>query len=74
MAALTIDETITPPKYKNPFRGASDKGADKNYPATSGYQGQRRVFAGTDAYPQRVWMSRVGDFNDYSSLFIFILT
>lgn len=38
-------------------------GAD-NYPRTSGLMGNRLLFGGSPQYPQTIWGSRVGDFED----------
>ena len=48
------DLSQTPPIHDNPFNGPG------NYPAAVCYYEQRRAFAGTEAKPQNVWMSRSG--------------
>lgn len=41
-------------------------GGDQKYPTCSGYFQQRQAFSGTYGAPQTTWMSRVGDFKDFS--------
>jgi len=38
---------------------------DQGYPRTGTYYGDRKVFSGTRAAPQRVDMSKVGEYDDY---------
>ena len=56
---IAADNSITPPRYDAPFTYG-------NYPAAVSYFDQRRIFAGTDAKPQFVWMTRSGTESDMS--------
>ncbi|NHN85802.1 hypothetical protein GOB93_14290 [Acetobacter musti] len=51
------DTTNGPPVAKNPFYG--------NNPIACGYFQQRRVFAGSTAYPQTVWMSQSANYTNF---------
>lgn len=53
------DLAVTPLEFENPFTGAG------NYPACVGFIQQRLVFAGSRNDPQKVWMSRSGDFENF---------
>ncbi|WP_458400030.1 hypothetical protein [Mailhella sp.] len=53
------DLSTTPLEFENPFSGAG------NYPAAVGFIQQRLVFAGSKNNPQKVWMSRSGDFENF---------
>lgn len=55
------DVTDTPPSARNPF-DSSD-----NYPGTVMYIQQRLVFANTNNDTQKVWMSRTGQFNNFTT-------
>lgn len=64
--ALTFDDVNYapdtengPPTHKNPFDG--------NYPTAVTYFQQRRVFAGSTAYPQTVWMSRSANYANFDT-------
>lgn len=57
---VSPDMTKTPPKYKDVFDKAN------HYPSAVSYFQQRRVLAGTDAEPQKVWMTRSGTESDMS--------
>jgi hypothetical protein len=37
-----------------------------NYPRTVNYNNQRLLFAGTDLEPERVWLSKVGDYRQFN--------
>lgn len=52
------DASITPPIYENPFTD--------DYPGAVCYFEQRKCFAGTQKYPQMVWMTRSGTEADMS--------
>lgn len=54
------DVADTPPSERNPFD------ATDNYPATCMYIQQRLVFANTNNNTQKVWMSRTGQFNNFT--------
>ena len=56
---ITAAKTDTPPNAFNPFVGSG------NYPGAVTYYQQRLCFAGSDKSPQTVWMSRVGNFNNF---------
>lgn len=51
---IAPDFSITPVNLENPFMGAN------NYPAAVGYMEQRRCFAGTNNFPQTLWMTNSG--------------
>ena len=52
------DFTFTPPLPRNPFTS--------NNPGTVGYFQQRRVFGGSFTYPETLWMSQPGAFNNFN--------
>ena len=54
------DMAKTPPQYKDIFDKAD------HYPSAVSYYQQRRVFAGTKAEPQKIWMTRSGTEADMS--------
>lgn len=54
------DMAKTPPQYKDIFNKAD------HYPSAVSYHQQRRVFAGTKAEPQKIWMTRSGTEADMS--------
>ena len=39
--------------------------ADNGYPSAVSHYQQRMIFAGSTAYPQHVWMTRVGSYRDF---------
>lgn len=51
---ITADVSKTPPIAQDPFAGTD------NYPGAVSYFEQRRVFAGTNAKPLNLWMTRSG--------------
>lgn len=53
------DLATTPLEFENPFQGTG------NYPSCVGFMQQRLVFAGSQNDPQKVWMSRSGDFENF---------
>jgi hypothetical protein len=61
-----IDDNIapdlgqTPPIYNNDFVSSG------NYPGAVSYYQQRRVFAGTTNYPQKIWMTKSGTESNFS--------
>jgi hypothetical protein len=57
---IAPDMAYTPPTYDPVFQ------ADGEYPAATSYYEQRRVFAGTLATPQKLWLTRSGTENDMS--------
>lgn len=58
-ANITPDADKTVPIGYNPFSGT-------DYPSVVGYHQQRMVFGASKSFPQRVWMSRTGDFHNFS--------
>jgi hypothetical protein len=62
---ITPDYSRTPPTFRNPFEDLLKVG-NKN-PSTVGFFQQRRIFANTDEYPNRFWMSQLGHFDNFSA-------
>ena len=56
---ITAVKTDTPPNGNDPFVGVN------NYPGAVGYYQQRLAFAGSNANPQTVWMSKTGLFKNF---------
>jgi hypothetical protein len=56
---ITPDADKTVPIGYNPFSGT-------DYPSVVGYHQQRMVFGASKNFPQRIWMSRTGDFHSFS--------
>lgn len=54
------DEATTPPIVQNVFNTPGD------YPATTAYTGGRAAYANTDNEPEKVWLSRSGDFDNFT--------
>jgi hypothetical protein len=54
----TPDETDTPPRERNPFRGSG------NWPSTVSYFEQRKVYANTTSKPQTIWFSQSANFDN----------
>ncbi len=52
--------TQTPPKWTDPF-------PDNDYPAVVGFFEQRLVFASSPKRPQTIWLSRSGDYENFSA-------
>lgn len=57
---LAADVTETPPQDRNPFPTAGD------YPAVVSYYQQRQLFASSTSNPEKVWMSRTGNYKNFS--------
>lgn len=57
---LFPDVTETPPQDRNPFPTAND------YPGVVSYYQQRQMFASSTANPEKVWMSRTGNYKNFS--------
>lgn len=55
------DEADNPPVENNPFDGSG------NYPASVSFIQQRRAFANTTSKPERVWLSRTGNFDNFTT-------
>lgn len=53
------DTTLSPPEYENPF---AEQG---NYPSVVAFIQQRLIFAGSRNDPQKIWMSRSGNFENF---------
>jgi hypothetical protein len=58
---IEADLDITPPKARNPFRGAG------NWPGTAGYYEQRRVLGGSDDKPDTSNFSQTGSASNFST-------
>ncbi len=54
---IIADLTNSPPQGVDPF-------AEGNYPSTVAFHGQRLIFARTQLYPNRMWGSQPGDFEN----------
>ena len=63
--AIDPDYAITPPLFRNPFQDLAGEGGRD--PGTTGFFQQRRIFANSDTYPNRFWMSQLGHFNNFSA-------
>lgn len=59
-AGLGADTSDTPPKPFNDFRGTG------RFPSTVAFHDDRLVWGATDDEPSRFWMSRVGDYLNYT--------
>ena len=57
---IAADTGIVPPTYESVF------GSANNYPGAVSYYEQRRIFAGTNNEPQRLWMTKSGTESDMS--------
>lgn len=56
---IVPDFATAPPSSENPFAG--------NNPATVGYFQQRLVFAGSNTFPETLWASQPGAFNNFNT-------
>lgn len=56
---IVPDFVHTPPQGNNPF--------SSNNPGTVGYFQQRRVYAGSNNFPQTLWASQPGSFNNFDT-------
>lgn len=61
-----VDQNITPNPASTPPIYTAVFGSATNYPAAVSYCEQRRVFGGTTAQPQNLWMTRSGTESDMS--------
>lgn len=61
---LGPDYSVTPPILFNPFDDFVD--GDDRQPGTTGFFQQRRIFANSNDFPNRFWMSQTGHFNNFS--------
>lgn len=59
-AALEPDSEDVPPAFLDPWRKAS------SYPSSVGLHKERLIFAGSTDEPSRFWMSRIGDFRNFT--------
>ena len=57
---LTQDNTDTPPSERDVF------GEPGKYPSTVTYFQQRKMYANTDEFPEKVWGSRTGSFTNFT--------
>jgi hypothetical protein len=57
--AVQPDTSITPPTDFDPF-------SSQNYPSTSVFYQQRRLFANTDSSPNGFWGSKIGAFSNFT--------
>ena len=57
---IAPDATDTAPQARNPFPTPG------NYPGTVSYFQQRSVFAATTNEPEKVWLSRIGNFKNFT--------
>lgn len=55
------DTTVTPPIDKSYFEGADD------FPATTGFFQQRRLFGASNNEPETGWASRIGDSKNFTA-------
>ncbi len=49
------------------FTQMPDWGASKGWPAACSFHEQRFCYAGTKTYPQTVWLSKSGDYDDFTT-------
>lgn len=57
---IAPDLSLTPPRYDTLAQAPGD------YPSAASYYEQRRVFGGTTAAPQKIWLTRSGTESDMS--------
>ena len=55
------DTGDTPPRFRDPF----ELGAGY-YPSTVGYFKQRKIYASSNTYPNRFWMTQIGNFYNFA--------
>lgn len=53
--------TDTPPRVRNPFLQVD------TYPSTVAFYNQRRVFANSNKYPQRIWMTQTANISNMAT-------
>ena len=58
---ITANISYTPPTTRNPFIGSG------NYPSTVTYIQQRLAFANTDNDSEKIWLSRTGNFKNFTT-------
>lgn len=59
-AGVNADDDETPPIERNPFEEVD------NYPSTVTYYQQRLAFGATENEPEKIWLSRSGQFKNFS--------
>ena len=59
------DYSVTPPYARDPFLDLLATGT-KN-PSSAGFFQQRRIFANSDEFPNRFWMSQLGHFDNFAA-------
>lgn len=57
------DTAFTPPRSRDPFR---DDGTGNRYPKAVGFHEQRRVFGYTNEYPNRFFMTKIGNLYNFA--------
>jgi len=57
------DTAFTPPRSRDPFR---DDGTGDRYPKAVGFHEQRRVFGYTDEFPNRFFMTKIGNLYNFA--------
>ena len=67
-SAKFIDGGITPAQSDTPAEYPILFGAAGDYPSTVTYFQQRMVFANTNNATEKVWMSQVGNFHNFSTV------
>lgn len=60
VADSSVDTSISPPRYAEPFFGAD------NYPSSVSYIQQRKTYANTNNNPEKVFMSQVGNYKNFT--------
>ena len=58
---IDTELTDTPPRVRNPFLQAG------YYPSTVAFYNQRRVFANSNTYPQRIWMTQTANISNMAT-------
>ena len=58
---IDTELTDTPPRVRNPFLQVN------YYPSTVAFYNQRRVFANSNTYPQRIWMTQTANISNMAT-------
>ena len=58
---IDAELTDTPPRVRNPFLQVN------YYPSTVAFYNQRRVFANSNTYPQRIWMTQTANISNMAT-------
>ena len=61
---ISPDYSLTPPVFRDPFVDLA--GAGNLSPSTTGFFQQRRIFANSNNFPNRFWLSQTGHFDNFS--------